>query len=448
MLITVQPGNDQTAILQKAIDECFLAGGGEVQLLAGEHHTGGIRLRSRVTLHLLAGAKLIGSRNPADYFHWREDMLEPLPAEEVTDQEWEPSSSSPDSLDEPTPIRIPGSRWNNALIRLIHAKDAAVIGEEGSLIDGMDPYDELGEEFYRGPHGIDAFYCENLRFSGYTVQNTGNWAHSLAYCRNLVFEGLTAIAGHDGIHITNCQNVQIERCEFYTGDDCIAGFANQNVTVQKCEINTACSAFRFAGTNVYVSDCHIFGPARHVFRGSLTKEEKIAGAHPQKDGKHRFNMLSLFTYYGDYTFPIPLEPGNIVISHCRVENADRFLHYNYSGNERWQNNRPLASVRFEHIEATGVSMPLTAYGHEDLLFRLDIADSSIAFEPGVDVPVMHLSNCERVNLRNVDIVREGTAPLALYWGDKVNLTATDVRCPEGVEPCLTRADQPFRCSAI
>ena len=74
-----------TSAIQRAIDACFLAGGGEVVIPAGVFHTGGIRLRSNITLHLLSGAVLKGSRNPEDYFGYLHDALEPLPAEAV---EW------------------------------------------------------------------------------------------------------------------------------------------------------------------------------------------------------------------------------------------------------------------------------------------------------------------------------------------------------------------------
>lgn len=90
-------------------------------------------------------------------------------------------------------------------------------------------------------------------------------------------------------------------------------------------------------------------------RGSLSLEEKISGAEAHRP--HRVNMLSVFTYYADFSVEIPEQPGNIVITDCTVENVDRFLHYNFSGNERWQAHRPLASVRFSGINATGIGLP-------------------------------------------------------------------------------------------
>lgn len=41
----------QTEAIQRAIDECFSNGGGEVIIPAGIYRTGGLRLRSHVTLH-------------------------------------------------------------------------------------------------------------------------------------------------------------------------------------------------------------------------------------------------------------------------------------------------------------------------------------------------------------------------------------------------------------
>src|ERR1700727_2707434 len=49
-----------THILQKSIDDCAAAGGGTVLIRAGVYLTGTLWMRSNVTLHLEAGAKLLG----------------------------------------------------------------------------------------------------------------------------------------------------------------------------------------------------------------------------------------------------------------------------------------------------------------------------------------------------------------------------------------------------
>ena len=262
----------QTSAFQAAIDACFLSGGGIVEIPEGTYTIGSIRLRSNVTLHLLKISILMGSRNPEDYFGYLQDSVEPLDSSMITDGPWNRAEKSIEK--DYRFMRIPGSRWNNALIRAINAENICIIGEEGSVIDGCDCFDELGEEAYRGPHGIGMFYCKNIIFKGYTVQNSSNWAHSLFYCENILAQTVTVLAGHDGIHLTVCKNIDIINSRFYTGDDCISGFANVNVTVRECELNSACSALRFGGTNVLVENCHMYGPCRYLFRGKLTKEEK------------------------------------------------------------------------------------------------------------------------------------------------------------------------------
>ena len=68
--------------IQKAIDDCFLNGGGEVQIPAGSFLTGGLRLRSNVTLHLLENAILKGSIDPEDYTGYINDTIEPISQQE------------------------------------------------------------------------------------------------------------------------------------------------------------------------------------------------------------------------------------------------------------------------------------------------------------------------------------------------------------------------------
>ena len=71
-----------TKEIQSAIDACFLAGGGEVVIPEGDFFTGGLRLRSNVTLHLLKNAHLVGSIDPEDYVGYINDEIEPIPLDE------------------------------------------------------------------------------------------------------------------------------------------------------------------------------------------------------------------------------------------------------------------------------------------------------------------------------------------------------------------------------
>ena len=60
--------NLATAAIQKAIDACYGAGGGTVEVPPGTFLTGTISLKSNVNLHLESGAVLLGSPNINDYW--------------------------------------------------------------------------------------------------------------------------------------------------------------------------------------------------------------------------------------------------------------------------------------------------------------------------------------------------------------------------------------------
>lgn len=435
----------QTAAFQQAIDRVYLNGGGCVTVPAGKYHIGGIRLRSHVTLYLCAGAELYGSRNPEDYHILDDDAIEPLPEEYRTDKLYEPFVKG---KQRDYSFLLPSGRWNNAMIRAIGARDIAVIGEEGAVIDGCDCFDELGEEKYRGPHGICLHHCENVRFSGYTIRNTGNWAHCIFDSDGIVYSHVTVLAGHDGIHLTGCRNAIIENSEFYTGDDCVAGFANVNILIKDCVLNTACSGLRFGGTNVLAERCRFFGPARHFFRGSLTAEEKRNGAQPT-GAHHRTNMLSVLTYYADFSAKIPEQPENMILRDCTAENVDRFLHYNFSGNEKWQAHRPLRNLCVENVRAEGIVMPVTAYGSAELPFSLTMRNVSLSFAPGYEkMPAFWIANCERILLDRVTVRNRSEAPLIVSWSREPTLQTVNLDSDTLPDQQLVYTEEPFTCKPI
>lgn len=436
-------GSLSTSAIQAAIDACFLSGGGTVEVPAGTFLTGGIRLRSNITLLLKKGAVLLGTRDPMDYIGIRADALEPVDDAFRSDAVWTPAISR-ESFDF---INKPLSSWNNAIIRAVNAENVAVIGEEGSFIDGADCFDETGEEHYRGPHGVNMHFCRNVRFSGYTARNTGNWAHALFNCQDIAMKDVTVLAGHDGIHMTSCDGALIENCEFYTGDDCVAGIDNTAITVKNCLMNTACSAFRMGGTGIRISDCRMFGPARYLFRGSLTPEEKRSGK-PTEEATHRYNMLSAFTYYADFSRSIRHQPGDIVMENCTVENVDRFLHYNFSGNEPWQRNRPLKDITFRNITAEGLKYPLTAYGEKGTPVSCTIENCVFGLAEGTDgMSFMHLCHFDSIVLKNVQVRGLKNAPLIRRWSDGTP-TTDGLTWEDPANPLIRDAEFEFTCRPI
>lgn len=431
-------GELQTRAIQDAIDHVFLAGGGEVQVPKGVYMTGGIRLRSNITLHLLEGAVLKGSQDPEDYYAcYTEDKIEPILPSRITDAPYIPLKTiQGETCYDESDVRynfrrLPGSRWNNALIRAIDVENVAIIGEINSCIDGNNCFDEIGEENFRGPHAITFFNVKNIILKGYSVKDSANWAHNMLFCENINMNYVKVCAGHDGFDAFTSKNITITNCEFYTGDDCVAGFGNVNVLVADCILNSSCSALRFGGTNVIVRGCNIYGPGRYLFRGKLPYDDKRACKPSTSPGR---NMLSAFTYYADYSMPIPEMPENIVVKDCVFINVDRFLHYNFSGNETWQRHRPMNNISFENIKATDISKGIFAYGTEECPLEMKFKNVDICIRDDATLSeLIRGAYCKRITFENVKIMN--------FKGDCLVRTLTDGECIfQNVESKLDKKD--------
>jgi hypothetical protein len=207
-------------------------------------------------------------------------------------------------------------------------------------------------------------------------------------------------------------------------------------------MNTACSAFRFGGTNLYAERCKVYGPAKYFFRGTLPLEEKIKGG-PAKIGRN--NSLSIFTYYADKTAPIPYMPGNIQIVDFEAKNVDRFLHYNFSGNEIWQLGSPLKSVKFENIKAENISLPLTAYGDKEVKIELELKNIDASFCTK-GIPFIQGANFDKLVLDNVNI-KGDVSSIVKSWTKGGRYYFDNVTCDEKKEE-VVYTEEPFVCNPI
>ena len=204
---------------------------------------------------------------------------------------------------------------------------------------------------------------------------------------------------------------------------------------------------RFGGTNVLVENCKAYGPAKFMFRGSLTDEEKRSAA--SAGSGHRHNMLGFFTYYSDFTRKIRNTPSNIKIRNYTVENADRFLHYNFSGNEPWQKNKPLASIEFENVIAKNITNPITAYGDEKCPISLTIKDCEIHFSNEREtLPFIHLCNAELVDLRGTSVKNLKSDVLIKMWNNSENINFDGFVCENFSGEYYVITKEPFYCEAI
>jgi len=250
-----------TAALQGAIDACHAAGGGTVRIPPGTWLTKPIRILSNVTLHLDAGAVVLGSPNLEDYAVEGEDAS--------------------------------GESVREGVVTARDAERVAIVGRgiiDGNALAFHDPktshappdFDRRfvrqgegfmpdGEFFEHGPlaHGerpgnlVRIFGCRNVLVHGVTIQNSPPWTTQFRDCDNVTIEAVRInsdasgkmIPNDDGIDINGCRDVRILGCDIDTGDDCIAIFGSERVSVTSCTLSTRSLGVRVGYTGGDIRDC-------------------------------------------------------------------------------------------------------------------------------------------------------------------------------------------------
>ncbi|WP_231650194.1 glycosyl hydrolase family 28 protein, partial [Streptomyces clavuligerus] len=215
--------NDTPAI-NRAITAANSAGGGTVRFTSGTYESKNtIRMRSRVTLQLDAGATISG--NAADTY----DPPEPNPWDDYQD--------------------YGHSHFHNAMIHGDNLTDigftgSGVIDGDGALITG-DPRSGEADKI------ISLTRCTNLTLSGITLREGGHFAALINDCDNVVSERLVidTAMDRDGWNVINTTDVRITGAHFEANDDALAfksdyalgaKLTNGHVTVSDSYLSAGC----------------------------------------------------------------------------------------------------------------------------------------------------------------------------------------------------------------
>lgn len=238
-----------TKIIQKAIDDCNATGGGKVVVSGGVYLTGKLILKSNVTLHVAAGATLLGAEACENY----------------------PETENVKHVDS---AKLPRLR-NSCLIFADECENIGITGE-GTIDCNGDKYVVLREGEIKGwPYKrIDAptpprvvFFtgCRNVKVEDITMVNQpAGWSYWIHDCDFVTFDKVKIIANveypnNDGIHINCSRNVTISNSSIICGDDCIIVRANsvslkenkvcEKVVVTNCNLTSYSSGIRIGWQN-------------------------------------------------------------------------------------------------------------------------------------------------------------------------------------------------------
>lgn len=224
-----------TLHIQAAIDACSTAGGGHVTFPSGRDYlTATIYLKSRVTLNVEKGARILGGPRLGDY-------------------------------------PVDSSRWYVVLAE--NATDVGITG--GGVIDGqglkfVKKFDAkknvmvswnstgacLGDECR--PRLVGFLGCKNVRVWNVNLTQPAYWCLHIVRCENTTIDNVSIYGdfdtpNNDGIDIEDSNNTAITRCRIDTGDDAICPKTYTgplyNLTAKDCWIRTKSSAIKLGSAS-------------------------------------------------------------------------------------------------------------------------------------------------------------------------------------------------------
>jgi len=252
-----------TGAFQRAVDACAEAGGGTVQVPAGEYDIGTLRLRSDVTLHLDAGATVAATTDRSEYDSGGTDESD-APFVVASDAEnvaitgrGEFDGRARGFLDLDTPIKYHGTEPHPEYPLVSNGPHEARQGED--YIDASQGTDDwpVAKTDFRPTRLFRFVDCENVQISGVTMADMPSHTISLLRCAEVDVRGVD-IVGHrlvpnnDGIAVADSRNVHISDCTVVTCDDSIVfdgtpdpDYPCENVTVTNCTLESSACAIKF-----------------------------------------------------------------------------------------------------------------------------------------------------------------------------------------------------------
>ncbi|WP_349693415.1 glycosyl hydrolase family 28-related protein [Actinopolymorpha sp. B11F2] len=182
---------DCTASFAAAIDACAGSGGGRVLVPAGTYATGPIHLRSKVNLHVSAGATISFSRDrdrylPVVYSRYEGVELMNRSAPIYAYRQRNIALTGEGVIDG----RADAQNWWNLAGSGGEAPDKALLNQMAE--DGVPVQERVfGEGHSLRVNLVQLYECENVLVDGVTVMNSPMWHIHPVLCENVLIQNVT-----------------------------------------------------------------------------------------------------------------------------------------------------------------------------------------------------------------------------------------------------------------
>lgn len=233
--------SDDASAIQKAIDACSEAGGGNV--VFSTNHTfisGPVELKSNINIVLEANS--VWKANPDESIY----KLSAFGENKGEGMMWIYAKDAKN-------ISITGKGT-------IHGNGVAFMGKELHDSYELKPV----TTFDPRPHVLTLFGVDNLTIRDITIRDGAYWTVHLIGCNGAVIDGINLlnnlkIRNGDGIDLDHSKNVRISNCHITSGDDCIC-LKNRreyetygschDITVTNCVMTSRSCAIKIGSENM------------------------------------------------------------------------------------------------------------------------------------------------------------------------------------------------------
>lgn len=369
-----------TAAIQRAIDTCAKAGGGEVRFENGRYLTGMVFLRDNVTIRLGPTATLLGSPDDADY----------------------PTNA-------PCRHLVAGGTARGRTTALIVADECRNVGIVGTgTIDcnGMafversrsreygytaagDIGRPLGDDEWvnwkyrriRGklspPRMVLFAGCRDVRVLDVTMTNSAaGWGYWVTDCDRVVFDRVKILANpelpnNDGIHINASRDVSVSNCRIVAGDDALVVRCNNRpfrdgvrrvcarVTVSNCQLTSHANCIRVGWLNDgTIRDCAFSNltmtDSACGIGIDLPKLEKGMSDYGVEASRYENLVFSTIVMDGIYSSPVRIEVADDAFTRMDAIRALTFSNLRCAA-YKFPNLRTPEGRRLEDIVFSGCS---------------------------------------------------------------------------------------------
>lgn len=233
--------SDDASAIQKAIDACSEAGGGNV--VFSTNHTfisGPVELKSNINIVLEANS--VWKANPDESIY----KLSAFGENRGEGMMWIYAKDAKN-------ISITGKGT-------IHGNGVAFMGKELHDSYELKPV----TTFDPRPHVLTLFGVDNLTIRDITIRDGAYWTVHLIGCNGAVIDGINLlnnlkIRNGDGIDLDHSKNVRISNCHITSGDDCIclknrreyeAYDSCHDITVTNCVMTSRSCAIKIGSENM------------------------------------------------------------------------------------------------------------------------------------------------------------------------------------------------------